>query len=251
MSELVVVIPSFNDEKPLLRCLESLQSLETAGLEFSRDNIIIENSDPPKKRRYFTEAINDGLVKARKLCKSPKSMIWLLNSDCVVDLFAATGAWKCFNEEGWDKVGIVGSKCIKANNPDHIVFGGAMQCYPGGRHKSGLVSEGACNIRTEEEWLTFASVFINPALVDEIGLLDKNLEHICSDSDYCYRARYAGWKCFYEPTSIVKHEVGSSHHSTDMVLNQVKSRDIERFKRKWITGLFQHLSSYDVKGNKV
>lgn len=237
-----VVIPFYGDEAPLGKCLESLND---------RAPVCVINSNPPCKRKYFTEAVNDGLLAVMRMWDGVEDLaIWVLNADTIVEPKTAEAALATFTEEGWHKTGIVGSKCVKLGDPDRIVFGGAERCYPGGKHKSGLVSRGDCNMRTEEEWLTFASVFINARLIREIGLLDANLEHICSDSDYCYRARYAGWKCFYEPTSVVMHEVGTSHYTTDPVLAQVKSRDIERFKRKWITGLFPMLSSYDVKGNK-
>lgn len=239
-----IVIPFYGDKRPLEACLKTVPH--------DRYMTTVVDSNPPAKRKYFTEAVNTGIIDSLDGWDGRSQLaIWVLNADTTVTQETIDAALRCFDEEGWDKCGIVGSKSLLSSNPDRIFFGGAERCYPGGKHKSGLVSNGDCNLRTEEEWLTFASVFINARMIREIGLLDKNLEHIYSDSDYCYRARYAGWKCFYEPKSIVLHEVGSSHHSTDMVLNQVKARDAERFKRKWISGLYPHLSSYDVKGNKV
>ena len=37
-----------------------------------------------------------------------------------------------------------------------------------------------------------ARVFIDTRVVEAVGLLDPGLRHICSDADYCYRARLAG-----------------------------------------------------------
>lgn len=256
MTDLFIIIPHYGDEEPLRKCLSSIHGLAWAGGKISLGDTetspIIVNSNPPLKRMLFTEAVNTGLREARKRRnRVNRCMYWILNSDTEVNSDAAFCARRCFDAEGWDKCGIVGSRCLKLGDPDRIVWGGSLQCYPAGAHKSGSVSAGDLRIRTEEEWASFCSVFINADLVEEIGLLDKTLEHICSDSDYCFRARAAGWKVFYEPTSTVLHAVGSSHYTTDAWLAQVKHRDIQRFKDKWITGkLFRKLTVYDVKNGR-
>jgi GT2 family glycosyltransferase len=236
-----IVIPFYGDPHPLDVCLKSL------GPDVSP---VVINSNPPHKRKYFTEAVNVGIRQAMSFRHdSTDYAIWVLNADTVVKPDTVANALKVFDEEGWDKTGIVATQCLLARDQDIIVFGGAKQCYPNGAHKNGRVSAGDLRIRTEEDWVSFASVFINARLIRDIGLLDKTLEHVCSDSDYSLRARAAGWKLFYEPTSKVVHQVGSSNHTTDAVLAQVMRRDKDRFKAKWLSGgLFRQLSSYDRNG---
>jgi GT2 family glycosyltransferase len=230
-----IVIPFYGDRTPLEKCLESIRVSAPAITPF------VVDSNPPRKRMYFTEAVNHGV---RMAMGAGAEVIWVLNADTEIDPETIPNALKCFEEE--PGCGLVGTRCVLMSDPDRIFWGGSKQCYPAGKHKSGSVSAGDLDKRTEEEWITFASVFVKRSVFAEIGLLDKTLQHVCSDADFCFRARAAGWKCFYEPTSVVKHVVGSSHHTQDPLLQQVIHRDMVRFKEKWISGgLFRKLTVYD------
>lgn len=234
-----ILIPFYGDREPLNACLASILA---AGAQ----SPLVVDSNPPATRKYFTEAVNTGL---RELLAGGSEVVWILNADTVVQEDTIRNAVRCFNEE--KDCGLVGTRCVLMDDPDRIFWGGSHQCFPAGRHKSGSVSAGDLNKRTEEEWITFASVFIRREVFEEIGILDKTLQHVCSDSDFCFRARAAGWKCFYEPTSVIRHVVGSSHHTNDPLLQQVIHRDMVRFKEKWISGgLFRKLTVYDPRTGK-
>jgi len=205
--------------------------------------IDVIDSNPPNPRRLFTEAVNVGVKKA---CRN--RVIWILNNDTRIAYpqHAFDAALKVFDDD--PHAGIVGSCMVRMDDPDLIHWGGSGQCWPAGRHKTGRISNGDLQERTEEEWVTFASVFIRADVFREIGMLDKNLRHICSDADFCLRAREAGWKCFYEPKSIVRHACGSSSGTSDPWLRNVMQQDVEHFTRKWITPAdrFNALTQYKV-----
>jgi GT2 family glycosyltransferase len=252
MTDLRIVIPHYGPAEPLDVCMASLLKMEwhePIARLLERHCVQIIDQNPPHVNRYFTWAINEGLrhcVEEWGATQGKSEMIvWLLNDDTEIDPQCALAAEKCFAEEGWDKCGIVGTRCVSMHDPDRIVWGGSLTAFPYGKHKAGSVAAGDLRLRTEEEWATFASVFVNARMVEEIGLLDKTLEHLCSDADYCFRARAAGWKVFYEPKAVVKHQVGTSRYCNDPVLNQTKTRDRMRFKAKWITGeLFKRLTVF-------
>ena len=242
MTELMVVIPHYGDDTLLERCIASLND---AGI-LSRQ-IVVVSQNPPMQNRLFTWAINHGIdmALARREDPNGECVIWLLNNDTVVQKDTHTQALRCFEEEGWERCGIVGTRCQALSEPDFIFWGGSKRCYPTGQHKSGRISLDQLKDRTEEEWVTFASAFINARVIREIGLLDKTLKHVCSDADYSFRARAAGWRCYYEPKSSILHAVGSSHHTADNNLKRIMGEDMERFYDKWIgNGLFKQLTEY-------
>ncbi len=235
---MTVVIPHYGEKSLLDRCLASL---DAAGVE--RDNVIVVDSNPPNPRRFFTAAVNHGI---RIALKREAGLIGLVNNDVEVRSGWYEEALRCWAEEDRQTCGIVASRCLQMNRPDFIWCGGSEQCYPTGLHKSGFVSKGDLNERTEEEWASFAAVFLNTWMLREIGLLDKRFRHICSDADYCLRVRECGWKVYYEPKSVVVHAVGSSFSGSDAACYKVMCKDIQRFESKWVhTGRLAKLTRYN------
>jgi GT2 family glycosyltransferase len=243
--DLFTVIPHFGQKALLAGCLESLESLEWKE---GRSRIMVIDQDPPKVNRYFTWPVNEGIKWALKEAAGERALVWVLNADTQVLPDTATAALACFEEEGWGKCGMVGQKNLAMDDPDFIFWGGSKQCYPSGRHKSGRVSLGQLTERTEEEWVTFASAIMSTDMIQDVGLLDKTMRHVCSDSDYCFRARAAGWKLFYEPKSVILHKVGSSHHTTNESLKGIMASDQEVFQAKWLSDrLFKQLTEYNTR----
>jgi GT2 family glycosyltransferase len=200
----------------------------------------------------FTAGVNAGITRALRQRResgggTPHCLIWVLNNDTRVEPDCVRAAVQCFNDMGWAQTAAVGSRNLMMERPDLIAWGGSKECFPAGNHKTGLVSKGDLAMRTEEEWLTFASVFLNRDAVEGIGLLDRNLRHICSDSDYCFRLRAQGWHCYYEPASVVLHAVGTSNRNASMELMGIMRKDAEYFMKKWVRpGLFNTLTQYQL-----
>lgn len=240
LPEIYCVIPHYGDDALLERCIAGLRAQSYPAELFGPDRLIVVDNNPPHPNRLFTGGVNEGIREARRRRRaSPvarECLIWLLNNDTVPLPPCIQGAVRCFLEEGWERAGLVGCRNLLMSDPDVIAWGGSLEAYPTGRHRSGRVSAGDLARRTEEEWLTFAAVFLNERTIDDIGLLDRNLRHIASDSDYCLRARAQGWRCYYEPTSEVRHELGSSSYSESSPLHRVMWEDYQRFARKWVHG---------------
>jgi GT2 family glycosyltransferase len=215
-----VVVPHFGPNRLIDRCLASIPpELPVRVVDANYPN-----------RLFFTAAVNRGLRAG--MAETEHTIFWVLNNDTEVEEGAVEAALECFEEE--PKAGLVGSKTVYMENPDWIMWGGSGECFPKGVHKQGHVSKGDCGRRTEEKWVTFASVFIKRDVLLEIGLLDETMKHYFSDSDYCLRTRAAGWKCFYEPASTVRHvaSAGKSRETSNQGL-----RDYETFKAKWRSGV--------------
>jgi hypothetical protein len=73
-----------------------------------------------------------------------------------------------------------------------------------------------------------ASMMIRRAVFDSIGLMDEAYFLYFEETDFCLRARRAGWLCWYVPASRVVHLVGQSSGVTD-----TRSRP-KRMPRYWL-----------------
>ena len=164
--------------------------------------------------------------------------VWLLNNDTkVVD--GTLGAIRQVLPTLPKDVGVIGFKILSMANPDLIHHAGTVECVPSGIHKSGSVRLRQHVKRTAEKWVTFASVLIRREVFEQIGLLDEKMVNYYSDSDFCYRARYAGFKVIYEPTFVVLHKIGQSATPSPEQM-KILMRDSFYFQNKYINGKMFH-----------
>src|SRR5574341_782430 len=104
-----VVIPHYGEDSYRQRLVDSLKTEPTGNI------IVIDNN---KENRGFTKAVNEGIR------KSIAPFVLILNNDAV----ATEGALVAL-ERRMDispRCGIVSSKICELENPDRIVFGGAI-----------------------------------------------------------------------------------------------------------------------------
>jgi N-acetylglucosaminyl-diphospho-decaprenol L-rhamnosyltransferase len=83
--------------------------------------------------------------------------------------------------------------------------------------------------RTPEpvDWISGASMLIRPAVLQAIGGLDENYFLYFEETDFCFRAKRAGFQTWYVPESRVMHIAGQSTTVTD------RSRGPERLPPYW------------------
>jgi len=63
------------------------------------------------------------------------------------------------------------------------------------------------------DYVCGAALFFRNAVAQQIGLLDERFFLVYEDSDWCFRAREAGFECISVPTARVWHKIGSSFGS--------------------------------------
>jgi GT2 family glycosyltransferase len=66
------------------------------------------------------------------------------------------------------------------------------------------------------DWICGASMMIRPAVLDSVGALDENYFLYFEETDFCYRAKQAGFMTWYVPKSRVMHIMGQSTSVTDV-----------------------------------
>lgn len=229
------IIPHYGKPELLDAALKSVQQQTILRMGVSIRTHVVDNN-PPNPNRLFTGAVNEGLLSSMTdFGAKPWDVAWVLNNDAVAEPECAAEALRCMFDS--ERCGIVGSRNVDPNNCDHIVWGGSGHMFPTGRHKTGSAFRGDLSQRSHELWVTFSSVFISFRLIYEIGILDPNLAHICSDSDFCVRAAWNGWQSCYEPRSVVRH----AHQSSATPPGPIAARmgaDNRILHWKWMYGWF-------------
>lgn len=179
----------------------------------------------------------------------PPDYVLLLNSDTVV--FAnALGSLMEFMDARPD-VGIAGSRLEDpdgAHQKSCFRFHSVLSEFDSGL-KLGVVTRLLRNHvvtippQTDKahaiDWVAGASMLVRREVFEEIGLLDPGYFLYFEESDFCLKARRAGWACWYVPTSRVLHLVGQSTGVTSI------REAISRRPRYW----FESRRRYFVKNH--
>ncbi len=239
----LIVIPHYGSDQLIHDLFKSVGSLLPENsfnapltlLQQPEYSFLIVNNNVT--RAGFTEGCNKGLALLTDQAGG-YDYAWLLNNDTlfegrdqferslrVMQSLAVARDWA-----------IVAQQVRYFEQPDHIVFGGAWECFPAGRHKSGMYSRGDWASPSEEGWLSFCSVLVRADLVRRIGPMDEAFTNYFSDSDYSLAARRAGFRIGYAGReSYVLHRVGQSANPGDNQ-KRVMHADYMAFWKKWISG---------------
>lgn len=133
--------------------------------------------------------------------------ILLLNNDTVVKndflngLLAPTMAY-----EG---VAVVGPKTCYFPEKDYINSAGAQMKWPLGIAQNrgiGELDQGQYNETHEVDSVLGACMLIKSHVIEEVGMLDSNFFLMLEETDFCLRVVKAGYKIFYQPSSIIYHK---------------------------------------------
>ncbi|MBL7185327.1 MAG: tetratricopeptide repeat protein [Phycisphaerae bacterium] len=224
-----VIIPGYRKPEQLDRCIAHL-SVQTVEVEtFVRDNSV--------DNIYFTAAINEGI---RKYLDKDCEFILALNQDMYLEPNAIEEMLKFMDSH--PECGIGTPLQLHSENPDFVVCGGCLEAFPFGKHQQGPLSEFAKN--EPLFWGNGACMMLRKEMIREIGLLDKNLLFIGSDSDYCFTARSRGWQIWRIANARGIHEHGASGAVADPGMDLLKINDMLYFGKKWLTGeLYRELSA--------
>ena len=209
-----IYVIGYNNQERLDRCLESIPpKYERVVLDNGATDLTVPHGVEYIKTGpgWFTPCFNFALRDAMKHNAIPI----ICNDDIEVEL-------DCFEkmlEAIAQGAGIVSPMIVDMNMPDQIIMGGTAQAYPSGMHLVGTRGL-QHNEPREYPWLPFCVVAVNPLVIEECGLLDRNLKMIFSDSDYSIRCRHAGYSVLYLPSAVIKHEQSSSIKAERAAKNQ-------------------------------
>lgn len=138
-----------------------------------------------------------------------------------------------------DDIGIVGCRLVNADG--NLVHAGTYipqpsfwgQEYPGNERDIGQYARDR-----EVEGVIAACVYIRRAVIDDVGMLDTDYFSYYEDTDFCLKARSAGWRTFCCGGATVKHLENASTDVNRMDFSGTFKRSRDVFLSKW-KGFYQ------------
>lgn len=210
-----VIIPTYNREKEVLICLESLQKIDYKNCEI----IVVDNASTDKtvekiEKNYPQVKLirllqNMGAVGGRNkgLKKAKGEYFCFLDSDNVVDKHFLTALVEL--AESNKKIGIVGPKMYYLKEPKRVWFVGARinlitsrTFFPGRDAVDvGQFEQVKNTFHVPNCWL------VKKEVVEKIGPMDEIYFMSYGESDWAERARKAGFKVLFCPQAMVYHDI--------------------------------------------
>lgn len=234
MPLLSVVIPSHRRADLLRACLRSLQTHAPADTEI----IVCDDGSPAglvsataalfpevlclrtDTAHGFARTVNAGMAHARA------DIVQVLNDDTTVTAGWTVGPLSAFADAA---VGSVAPLVMQHARPTHIDSAGD-EFDPGGfARKRGHGQRLTNALRTPAEVFgaSGSSAFYRRSAFQNVGGYADDFGAYFEDVDLAVRLRRAGWRCRYEPSSVVTHRIGGSYRPGP-ALARLQSRNEER-----------------------
>jgi GT2 family glycosyltransferase len=244
-----IIIPVYNQPEHTAECLAAVRE-QTAG-EF--EVLVVDNGSGRETAKLlgearswfkrcevlrnetnlgFTLAANQGLRAARG------QYLVLLNNDVVVTDGWLEGLIRM--AEGDDTIGLVGPKIINANTRRLQGIGGLVFTKRGARApygEHGDPGDSQFAAPRDCQYLEGSCLLLKRAVVEAIGYLDEAFAPAYyEDTDYCFRAREAGFRVVYSPYATVYHYATVTTQAIQaegFPLGPVAARNHRLFLQRW------------------
>ncbi len=167
--------------------------------------ILIKN-----ERNYgFAEGNNIGIRFALDALKP--DYILLLNSDTVVDSDLLVELVKIGESD--DKIGAIGPKVLYYHNPSKLNSAGCeMHNWSGFAVNIGIgeMDNNQFDEIREVDCLHGSAMLIRASAFEDTGLFDQDFFLLLEETEWCLRAKKAGYKVVFAPTAQIYHKEGFS-----------------------------------------
>lgn len=219
-AELAVVLVNYNNEDDTIGCLESVaeQSLDDVL------TIVVDNDSGPdsfatvreafdfpvylhnETNRGFTGGNNPGIEHA---LAAGADWILLLNNDTVLDPSFLEEFLASAREQP-DDVGILGPKIHTYESDDIWSAGGFVDRWTA---STGSLHERGDDVSRphDVDLVAGAALLVRAELFEDIGLLDDDFFIYYEETEFCARARAAGWRVKYVPVEGIYHKETTEH----------------------------------------
>lgn len=198
--------------------------------------ILIKN----KKNYGFAKGNNIGIKYALKFLNP--DYVLLLNNDTIIDKEFLNELVKV--GENQKKIGILGAKIYSYNQPNKIQFTYAkINLWKGKAYHQGLgeIDKGQYNRIMTSDYIQGACFLIKQEVIKKIGLLNEKYYNYWEETDYCMRAKKAGYLSIYCPKAHIWHKIGQSANKISWFYNYYITRNRFFFMKQHATK-FQYFS---------
>jgi GT2 family glycosyltransferase len=253
VTELSVVIPTFNTAQMTLRCCRAvLASLPPRSEVIVADDgstdgtaeLLARESPsvyvvPLESNGGFAPAANRGVAVATG------GIILLLNSDAIVDADALGALTSAFNSDR--TLGVAGARLLNPDGTPQWSGGAAptlawmIGVVSGAGHLAGLIRGRGARVQRDVDWVSGAAMAFRREVWERAGPLDERFRFYCQDIELCLRARDAGWNVAVIEEARVVHEIGGTvaaesrlHHDPERLWPDLLTWGGRRYGRRWM-----------------
>jgi GT2 family glycosyltransferase len=221
--KVAVIVLNWNGKDDTLECLASIGKIDYSNLDVILvDNGSFDGSVAAIHRKYPEVAIvetgsNLGFAGGNNMgiryaLRHGAEYILVLNNDTIVDSqliksFLASSTVDL-------KAGIFGAKIYYYYEPNKIWHAGGQwvskssNCIHVGMGR--IDNEKDFNSIVETDYICGCALFIRAEVFSKIGLFDEMFFLMFEETDLCYRARRAGFKCLFVPKAKIWHKISVS-----------------------------------------
>ncbi len=246
-----IIILNWNGLEDTVECLQSLRKIDYENYNVT----VVDNGSEGKEARVlgerfgnwvqviendrnygFAEGNNIGMRQALET-SNPKYIL-LLNNDTIVDPAFLSELVRAAESD--PRIGIVGPKIYYYDEPNRIHFAGGAyfrrigQPFHIGQDEE---DEGQYEGTRETGYITACALLIKRAVIEDIGLLDKDYFAYYEDLDWTVKARQRGHRVVFVPGSKVWHRVSSASGIGTPLYTYFSTRNRILFVRKNATML--------------
>ncbi len=225
-----VCIVTLNASKYLHHCLTLLEQSQGAEIEQiivvdnrSNDNTVKMIHEKHSSVILIQNNRNEGytIPMNRAMKEADGEYLLILNPDAFVKPKAVAALANFLDLH--PEVGIAGPKVLNVDGtfqkscrrgvarPWNVIsyFTGLAERFPDNSKYTGYhLSHLDENILNEVDGVSGSCMMIRRNLIDKIDCFDERFFAYQEDSDYCFRAKAAGWKIYYVPEAEVIHDAG-------------------------------------------
>jgi GT2 family glycosyltransferase len=223
MTELAIVIVSYNTRQDLVACLDSLFANPPRA---SHEVVVVDNAstdgsaDAVRAKwagcRVISLPSNSGFAHANNVGIRATSShnILLLNSDTIVPRESIDCLLAALHE--LPGAAIVGPRLVDARGVPELSYGRMMGPLNELRQKVLVRSSGAERLRgmtatpREVDWVSGACLLVRRRHAEAAGLLDERYFLYCEDVDFCAAVRATGGRVYFTPAAEIVHLRGRS-----------------------------------------
>lgn len=124
----------------------------------------------------------------------------LMDADCLPQLIAVG--------EVDPRIGILGPMVYHHNEPDIIQSAGGVidrdwQALHRGQNQP---DQGQYQIPQEVDWVSGCAILVRRAVIEQVGMIDPRFFYYYEETEWCVRARKAGWKAVHVPAAKLWHK---------------------------------------------
>lgn len=249
LTEIPVVIPTYNAVEHLRRCILALQKYTVVP---HHPYIADDYSPSQELHSYLNELEETGqavILKSKVRRGFAGINNWAVNqlpsSDSICLLNSDTEP-----KQGWlgymleelktdPQVGLVGALLVYPRNKggrwagtiQHAGVARTSLVYPHHPFRGKNPSYALANRRRELNAVTAACILIRREAWDQLrGFNEEFSGGQFEDVDFCWRAREAGWKIIYQPKAVLIH---FEHGSGVEWVSKTSARNCERLRERW------------------